>query len=300
MRLCHDMPSVALSLARVMRPESAPAASVAPARADRVDASIQCAEGVWSVQSLTRFTAVLDALASTSRPMSVLEIANESGLDRAVVNRMVKALVDDEFVERDRAGRYRMGPRSMVYANAYIDVLAVRRIGLPYAVELRERLGRNLPVVVSLNIRVGAEMTVVDAVWDNKIGLDSILQVGTRFPVERSATGRCVIAYLPEEVQHGLLGDRLTSELQRRLTEVRAAGGLDSTQGDFRAGIIGLGATIFASEREPVAALALYGSEPGVEGLADTRSEIAVALRRTADAISFAVGGPRAQPASGT
>jgi DNA-binding IclR family transcriptional regulator len=252
------------------------------------------------VQSLTRFTAVLDALASTDRPMSVLEIAGESGLDRAVVNRMVKALVEEEFVERDRAGRYRMGPRAMVYASAYIDVLAVRRIGLPYAVELRERLGRDLPAVVSLNIRVVAEMTVVDAVWDNKIGLDSILQVGTRFPVERSASGRCVLAYLGEESRRALLGARLTPELERRLADVRAAGGVDSTQGDFRAGIIGLGATIFDSDREPVAALTLYGSEPGVEGLADTGSEIAVALRRTADAIGFAVGGPRSQSLPGS
>jgi len=227
----------------------------------------------------------------------VLEISGESGLDRAVVHRMTRALVDEGFVERERSGRYRMGPRSMVYANAYVDVLAIRRVGLPYAVELRERLGSDAPVVVSLNMRVGAEMTVIDAIWGSKTALASILQVGTRFPIEQSATGRCVLAYLPTETQQELCGPSLTPALTARLAAVREAGGIDSTVGDFRAGIVGLGAAIFDDERKPAAALALYGPDIGEVDLVDLKSDLAIALRRAADAIGFASGQGRVQPA---
>lgn len=251
------------------------------------------------MQSVSRVTAVLDALAAAEHPLSVLEISTASGLDRAVVNRLTRALTDEGFVERERSGRYQMGPRAMVYANAYIDVLAVRRVGLPYAVELRERIGLDAPIVVSLNMRVGAEMTVIDAVWDSKVGLDSVLQVGTRFPIEQSATGRCVLAYLPPDVQRRLCGPAMTPELEARLDTVRKADGIDTTHGDVRKGIVGLGAAIFDEDHQPIAALALYGPDGGENGLPARLSELAVSLRRTADAIGFATGRGRVKPASG-
>jgi DNA-binding IclR family transcriptional regulator len=122
--------------------------------------------------------------------------------------------------------------------------------------------------------------------------------VGSRFPIDRCATGRSILAALPESEQRLLCGARLTDELSKRLTEVADAG-VDSTAGDPRSGIVGLGAAIFGADHAPVAALALYGPEPGVKGLTDTRSEIAGALRRTSDAIGFAIGGPRNQPLAG-
>lgn len=247
------------------------------------------------MQSLTRIASVLDALAGSSTPMSVQEVAATIGLDRAVVHRLLKALVDEEFVETERPGRFQVGPRSMVYANTYIDALSVRRIGLPYAVDLRDRFGTQYPVVVSLNIRVGSEMTVVDAIWDTKVALDTILQIGTRFPIGRSSTGRCILAYLPEVERRRILGRDTPPQLLERLDKIRTHNGIDTTEGDVRAGINGLAAAIFDKDGTPTAAMSIYGSGSAATDLADSTSEVAVALKRTVDAIGFAVGGNRAQ-----
>jgi DNA-binding IclR family transcriptional regulator len=239
------------------------------------------------MRSVDRVVSVLDALESNSSGMSVLDIARVTDLNRAVVHRLVLAMSGHELVDRTSSGKYQIGPRALLYANSYLDHLAIRRIALPYLVELRESVPTDQHVIVTLNIRVGAELAVVESIWDSRTALDSIMQVGTHFPLVESSSGIVIAAYMDESLLTDLVGARDAEALSPRLATIREAGGLDYTVGEYRAGIHGIAAVVF-SEMTTDVAIAAYGRDLDL-AVINRESDFASMVRRTADVIGEAM-----------
>lgn len=243
------------------------------------------------LQSIRRTFDVLDILARSPRALSTLEIAKIADLDRTVVHRLVLTLLDERFVQRDATGKYHLGPRSVLYANVFIDRLAVRRVALPYARDLREQISQTGSLAVTLLMRIDAEMTVLDSFsGDSQVALDAILHIGRRFPIYATGTGRAVLAYLHPEEQRKLCGENFTAELAERLKQIREAGGVDFSLGDYKPGINGIGAAIFSEDGPPITGIVAYGTNLTADTVARD-SDLAKMVRRTADAIGEAVGG---------
>src|SRR4051794_23401838 len=107
------------------------------------------------VQAVSRAFAILDILRASPSPMTVQEIASQAGLDRTVTHRLVKSLLMRSVVMEDR-GSFRVGPATVLLANSYIDDLLVRRLALPYMIEISENDLAGQPWTVTLSIPVGA------------------------------------------------------------------------------------------------------------------------------------------------
>jgi IclR family acetate operon transcriptional repressor len=235
-----------------------------------------------SVQSVTRAFAILDILKDSSIAMSALEISRASGLDRTVVHRLLRTLAAHDMVVEER-GAYALGPASVLLANRYHDNLLVRRLALPYLLDLQASAVGEKPWTVTLMIPVGAVVTVVERIWTRSLPLDMVLDIGDTFPIELAAAGRAVLAYREEDAARALIGDERFEAVAPTLERVREVGGVALSRGEASPGIYALAAAVLSRRGHAVAAVAVSGLDLG-DQMSD-ESLLAGQLRRSARAV---------------
>lgn len=238
------------------------------------------------VQSVDRAFAALQTLQDASGPLSVQEVARESGLDRTVAHRLLKTLKSHGMVVEER-GTYRMGPQPVLMATRYTESLMVRRLALPYMVDLQARHLAGSPFTVNLSIAVGAHSVVVERIWTPTTPLDLVLSSGDLFPVDVTATGRAILAYTDDSEVEALLGRERHAAIRPVLEQVRANDGLALSEGEAVAGINALAAVIRAQSGIPVAAIAV--SCPDGQGNPGLDSPLAAHVQRAATAVGRAL-----------
>jgi DNA-binding IclR family transcriptional regulator len=231
------------------------------------------------VQSVDRACLLLNALAAEPmRPQSALELARSTGLNRTVAHRLLRTLTQNDLVA-EAGGRYSIGSAAAVMSLAYVERLGLRQAALPYAVELHTSV-QDSPWMVSLAIPATDCAILIDRLWKPQIPLASLLDLGTRLSLTGSAIGRCFLAY-----GHGSRPELDDDEaLQRRLADVRAAGGLDWSAEEIRPGLSALAAVIRNREGAPVGAVSVSGADLTPHLSSD--SELAQRVRATAQSIS--------------
>jgi len=215
-------------------------------------------------------------------PMTVLELSAATGLDRTVTHRLVKSLAL-EGLALDERGTYRLGPATVLLSNRYIDDLLVRRLALPYMVELSGNELADKPWTVTLSIPVGALSTVIERNWTPRAPLDLVLGVGDNFPIDSTATGRSILSMSSDADIVDLLGKERASEVAPVLEKVRAAGGVGVSRGDAVPGVQAIAAAIRSRRAAPVAAISVSGVDLGDQLEYD--SVLAAMLRRAANVI---------------
>lgn len=238
------------------------------------------------VQSVDRAFTALQTLQDANTPLSVQEVARQSGLDRTVAHRLLKTLKAHGMVLEER-GSYRLGPQPVLMATRYTESLMVRRLALPYMVDLQTRHLAGSPFTVNLSIAVADNSVVVERIWTPTTPLDLVLSSGDLFPLDVTATGRAILAYLDESDVEALLGSERHEAIQPVLADVRAHEGLAYSQGEAVAGINAVAAVIRAQSGAPVAAIAV--SCPEGQGQPGLDSPIAAHLQRAATAVGRAL-----------
>ena len=233
------------------------------------------------VQSVRRACRVLRVLADSGASLTTNQVAEVLGLDRTVTYRLLQTLESEGLTERSSAG-FRLGSENARLGNAYVDKLPVFRASLPCVPALRAKIRGSW--VISIAIRVGAEMECIDRALGDA-PLSSIIEAGIRMPVDRSAVGRCMVAYMTDPEAEMLLGKERFVELQPLLASVRAHGGIALASGELKPGISAVAATIFTSSRRPVAAISVSGAD--LDDELSATSNLAIQLREIADSIGY-------------
>ncbi|MEV7007320.1 IclR family transcriptional regulator C-terminal domain-containing protein [Streptosporangium sp. NPDC051022] len=231
---------------------------------------------------MTRAFEVLYLLRDTSLPLSVQEIARETGLDRTVVHRLLRSLLQQSMVIEER-GLFRIGPASVLLANRYHDDLLVRRLALPYMVELQANDIADKPWTANLSIVVDDVSAVIERIWTPRTPLDLVLSLGDTFPVHSTATGRSMLAYYEPDKLVETIGAERSAELAPVLESVRAAGGVGLSKGEAVPGVEAIAAVILSRRQTPIAAISVSGIDLGDQ--MDHVSPLASTLRRAASAI---------------
>jgi IclR family transcriptional regulator, acetate operon repressor len=205
-----------------------------------------------------------------------------SGLDRTVVHRLLRTLAEYGMVVEGR-GTYGLGPSSLLLANRYIDTLLVRRLALPYLLDLQATAIGNRPWTATLMIPVGDVATVAERIWSHTTPLDMVLDIGDTFPIDLAAAGRCVLAYSSEEEVRDLVGDERYEAVASTLERVRQADGIGLSRGEAAHGICAIAAAIRSRGGRAVAAVAVAGLDLGDQLSHD--SKLAAHVRRSAHAV---------------
>jgi DNA-binding IclR family transcriptional regulator len=235
-----------------------------------------------TVQSVERAFEILTVLREASLPMSALEIAKVTGLDRTVVHRLLRTLAQQGMAIEER-GAFRLGAASVLLAHRYLDNLLVRRLALPYLVEIQSGTIGEKPWTITLSIPVGDVSTVIERIWTRSVPLGLVLDIGDTFPIDRGAAGRSVLAFYPEAEARALIGEERYVAVAPVLARAREAEGVALSRGEARAGIYAVAAAIISRRGAPVASLSVSGLDLGEE-LGDD-SALAGTLRRAAQAI---------------
>lgn len=257
-------------------------------RMDRATPKATAAPRGAYLQSLQRGLAVLNALAGSPRVRSARELAEATALDRTITHRILRTLELEGLVETVPGG-YRLGAHALLLGNAYLEHMNIRRLALPYMLNLLHRglKGHEWPMAIC--VPVAATVTIIDQLWPPNGALD-VVTVGMRFAIDRTAAGRCILAYRETADVEALLGSRRTKELAPRFAEIRAAGGIDFAREDEphgRPGLAALSALIRDRGGRPVAGLSISGL--GLEPFLRRDSEVALKLQRAAHQIGMLI-----------
>lgn len=221
-----------------------------------------------SIQLISRAAQILRILGD-STGLSLAGIAEQVGLARSTVHRIVLALEAERLVTCNGPGQYRLGPDILHLAESCkMDLI---RDLHPYIV----RLSKEIDETVDLSVRAGHVVTVIDQVVAlRRLRVEAAL--GRSFPLFCTASGKAILAALRDDMGQALLTGALEpatphtvtnrAELQEQIAQIRKVG-IAYDREELSAGLCAIGSCISLGNGEivavsiPVPAARFYGQE---------------------------------------
>lgn len=151
-----------------------------------------------SSQSLERGLAILGAFTPQRTALGISDLALELGLTRSTTHRYVATLARLGYLAQDDSTRkYRLGPRVLDLGFSVLGSLELREIAAPHLRRLTEITGHT----ANLAILDDTDVILIDRVR-GRAGryhhMEFILHVGSRLPAYCSATGKALLAFVPQ------------------------------------------------------------------------------------------------------
>lgn len=247
-------------------------------------------EAKGPIQVIDRMMKLLDVLSYYHDPVSLKQLAMETGLHPSTAHRILGAMAVSGFVERADPGTYRLGIRLLELGNVVKSRINIRDSAMPLMQQLHQRIGES----VNLGVRQGDEIVYVERTSSGRSSVRVVHLVGARAPLHVTAVGKL---YLVEDgaekvreyaKRTGLPGFTPTSirtlpALEKELERVRRHGVAFDNE-EIEQGLRCIAAPIRDDSGELVAGLS-------VSAPADRHNpEWAAIVRGTADEISTAIG----------
>lgn len=143
-----------------------------------------------SIQVIGRMMTLLDVLARHPGAVSLKIIARESGLHPSTAHRILAAMVQSGFIERQDGGSYRLGIRLLELGSLVKSRISLRETALPHMTRLHELTGES----VNLGIRDEDEIVYVERSSSGRSAVRVVHIVGARAPLHTTATGKLFLA----------------------------------------------------------------------------------------------------------
>jgi len=151
-----------------------------------------------SIQVIDRAAALLDAIARYQEPVSLKILSAETGLHASTAHRILASMTENRFVERDPAGRYRLGMRLLQLGVRLHSNIDLRAVALPVMEALRDKLGES----VNLTLREGDVVVYIEKATPNRMMHVQQL-VGSRAPLHVTAVGKLMLGAAGEDAIRG-------------------------------------------------------------------------------------------------
>ncbi len=192
-------------------------------------------------RTLSRGLALLTALGENNDGATVSGLAEATGLDRAVLYRLLDTLTAEGFVTRDNETRkYRLGLAMLELGVRAAAGLEVRRLAGPPLRALMEEVGET----ACLAVRDREDLVVVEVIEPPDRFVQVNYRIGFRHPLGTSAHGKALMAFLPD----GARDPELQPVRQR---------GVAYTRDELEAGASGVAAPVFDHTGKAVAAVGI-------------------------------------------
>jgi len=257
------------------------------------------------VASVAKAFRVLEAFKSGRRSLGLAEISALTHLDKSAVQRFTNTLYQLGYLRKDPVSRgFQLAPRTLDIGLNYLLADGVAQPAAPY---LREA-ARQSDETVNLTQLDGGDIVYIGRIPSRHIINHDVL-VGTRFPAWCTATGRIMLAHMPEAKRRALLesADRTqytqqtVTNLNQLLALIRRArddGYSFAAEQIFR-GELTVAASIFGTSDEAIAAVSITAPTSRYDAQEFVRKMVPIAID-TAAAISTTQGVQRrfAKPAA--
>jgi len=247
----------------------------------------------YVVDVVDRALTVLELLGDAGQPLSLLEISRRLGLVKSTGFRLLCTLEHRGYVERvDGNGRYQLGSRVLQFGRGAMTNRPLSEVALPHMRRLLERFGETLNLGV---LRDGEVMYL--EMLESPHSFRMAARLGSRSPVNSSALGKAMTAYLADEeivqIMRGRGLPALTSKTitspaawKRELARTRARG-YSEDNGETEPDASCIAAPVFGADGRVVGAISLSGPASRVRAL---KPRAVPALVEACGAISRALG----------
>jgi len=205
---------------------------------------------------------VLELLARSSGPMRLSVIAEQLGLQKSNVHRLLATLTELGYVSQEtETSRYMLTLRIWELGAAIIAAHPAKRAAGPYMQELH----RATAETVSLTVLDGDEVLYLDKIVAPR-PLRFTTQPGSRAPAALTASGKAMLAHDPDpraiverSVKAAPPGKPINADtVMEELADIRAKG-YAITHSSWTPGVVSIAAAILGRDGRAAAALTVSG-----------------------------------------
>jgi DNA-binding IclR family transcriptional regulator len=217
-----------------------------------------------SIRAVERALDILMCFSSQTPELTMTQIAELVGINKSTVHRLLATLAGKRFVERDpTTGAYRPGIRLIQMAFLTMEHNDLRRLAAPYLHSLCEQHHEN----VNLSILDDTDVVYVDVIESSQ-RIKLAASPGQRLPAFCTASGKAILAFVPEEIVKSILERGLPSYTQNTILSQKAffedmhearERGFAISEQEFEEGINAIAAPIFSSNSQPIASVSIAG-----------------------------------------
>jgi DNA-binding IclR family transcriptional regulator len=236
-----------------------------------------------TLQSVERACIVLEHLAACDEPQTTSEVSRALGIERTATHRLLRSLLKSGFARSDRSGSYSVGPRPLAIGIRYIEQTHVWRIALPYLMELSLEYA-DRPWTIVLGMFDGRDILLLERLWTRYTPLDTVIEIGGKMPVDRTAAGWAYLAQLTDEKAAAIVGQTRFEKIKPKLAQARRSKGMAFASGELQPGVDALSAPILDGSGRVAALLIVGGADFHSELNVD--SPIAKRVLRTVGSVS--------------
>jgi DNA-binding IclR family transcriptional regulator len=202
---------------------------------------------------------------SRERPeQSLAELSKALSLTKTTTHRLLTALESEGLVARNPVTKsYRLGSAILALGTQALVSNDLRTVVEPELRSLAARSGETATLEVPLQ---GTMLILAEVMGKHLVTVTA--ELGTRWPMHATSTGKAYVAAFPEELWHKLLAPPLSrhtaativdmEELTRALRQVRDQGYATARE-ELEAGVSTVGAVLRSSLGAPVGAISLGG-----------------------------------------
>lgn len=135
---------------------------------------------------------LLEFVAGSDRPASLLEVAEQSGIDKSTSSRLLAFLVGRGYLERDPVSRrYWVGPSALALSGPALRRFGIQEIASPILEQLRDASGETATV----HVCVGDDRLCTGGA-ESRHQLRRVVPLGERLPLHAGgSSGRIIAAF---------------------------------------------------------------------------------------------------------
>lgn len=201
-------------------------------------------------RTLSRGLSVLRALGGAAEGATVAQISLSTGLDRAVLYRLLDTLTEEGFVVRDESRLFHLGVALVelgAKAGRGLEVTRLAAGGMHQLMELTRE-------AVCLAVRDRDDLVVVDRVEPTGLFVRIGYAVGFRHQISMGAHGQALLAFMPGHGDGPVIDDAAREIIRRR--------GYAVSTDELEHGASGVAAPILDQHGVAVASLGVVAPTP--------------------------------------
>ena len=255
------------------------------------------------MQTIDRTVEILHTVALVPTGLNLTEIADQLGLPKTTVYRMLQALVKHDFLRKEELTKvYRLGPALLMLGADSLNQWDLRSIALPYLQQLAH---------------ITNETVCLAALYkDTAVCLETIesdrsssfwVRIGREMDFHCAAAGKAILAFQSEEQIDKLLRQKpLPAYTSRTMTDIEALKehchyvrrqGYASCDGELEVGVTAIATPIMQSDGKVVGSVTIIAPAERLSG--EARERILPYLFDTSRQISMHLGYRSSTPIPG-
>ncbi len=166
-------------------------------------------------QAVIRALRLLKAFGPRHPTLTLDQLSESQDLSRTTCHRLLMALESEGLVSRDPTkNTYQLGAEVIALGSQALMTSDVRALVRPVLERVAEQSGES----TTLEVLIGDQMLIVDG-SPGRHRVAASLEIGTRWPVHATSTGKCILAHLPEDHREHLLRTKMARHTGHTVTD---------------------------------------------------------------------------------